>query len=62
MSKRKPEPELQLVALFQKGVTLEDSTDNKGLRYIIIRIPYEGLLNDKDIQIAFQHLVTISSS
>lgn len=57
--------------LLDKGVTLEEiyvKTPNGKIakkgeeeRYVVIKIPYESLKNEPEVQIAFQDLVFIST-
>ncbi len=68
MSKCRPKPSEQLLALEEVGVTVEDVTlVKKGLagdelkRQVIITIPYEALRDDKNVQLCFQNLITIST-
>lgn len=61
MSKCKPTETLTLAELFSKGVRLEDVTE-RSERYVVIKIPYEALLKDPDVQRVFQEIVTISST
>ena len=70
MSKCRPTPTKDLLALEKSGVVLtdvstiaKDSTkSDKTQRNVVITIPYEALRDDKDVQIAFQNLVSISTT
>lgn len=71
MSKCRPTTGSGLVKLLDKGVTLEEiyvKTPNKMVaergseeRFVVIKIPYESLKNDPDVQITFQDLVYIAT-
>jgi hypothetical protein len=64
MSKCKPTPKDELKALEAVGVTMTDTTETrKGVtsRFVTIKIPYEALRDNKDVQIAFQDIVFIST-
>lgn len=69
MSKCRPGATAKLQSLEQFGVTLSDvsttvktASGDKDLRQVIITIPYEALRDEKDVQLAFQDLVVISST
>lgn len=70
MSKCRPKPTATLLALENAGVSLTDITSikkdstrsDKTNRDVVITIPYEALRDDKDVQLAFQDLVTISTT
>lgn len=70
MSKCRPKPTKELLALEKSGVRLSDVTTvakdstlrDDTHRNVVISIPYEALRDDKDVQIAFQNLVTISTT
>lgn len=70
MSKCRPKPTPTLLALESAGVSLTDITSTKKdstrsdatQRNVVISIPYESLRDDKNVQIAFQDLVTISTT
>lgn len=65
MSKCRPQPTPKLQQLEQFGIELTDMSVTKGsrtARNVVITIPYEALRDEKDVQIAFQDLVTISST
>ena len=69
MSKCRPRPTQKLLALEKAGVVLMDiSRHTRGnvateepKRTIEISIPYESLRDNKDVQIAFQDLVIITT-
>jgi hypothetical protein len=66
MSKCKPDPTAELANLEQYGVTFKDvTTQQHGLhgaaREVVLSIPYEALLNNPDVQRAFQHLIRVST-
>jgi hypothetical protein len=64
VSKCKPKEGLQLNALSAAGVRLEDYTetvDGAEQRTVAIKIPYDALREDPDVQRAFADLVTIAT-
>lgn len=70
MSKCRPKSTDQLLQLESLGVTLRDVTEitrDKAMqetvdRRVVISIPYEALRDSSEVQIAFQDLVTISTT
>lgn len=66
MSKCRPKISALLESLASKGVHFEDitvmsSTRQEPTRELVIRVPYQALLSDPDVQRAFQDLLSISS-
>ena len=65
MSKCRPGVGGKMEALLSKGVTLEDhtvtSSGKEPQRTVVIRIPYQALLNDPEVQTVFQGIVGIST-
>ncbi|MGK0393944.1 MAG: hypothetical protein ACJA0B_002127 [Alcanivorax borkumensis] len=72
MSKCKPSKTPKMEALESAGVILEDITtinkdsqlkaEDAQTRNVVITIPYEALRDNKDVQIALQDLVYISTT
>ncbi len=71
MSKCRPKPTQTMLALEQYGVLMRDISESyqdakRGGdvtdRRVVISIPYESLRDNKDVQVAFQDLVTISTT
>ena len=64
MSKCKPDPKTTLLSLRDVGVVVQDVrtiTSKEESREVVIRIPYEQLRDNEDVQIAFQNLIGIST-
>ena len=59
MSKCKPTQGIKLQELSDKGVSMHDEVI-EGTRFVSIKVPYESLRDDKQVQIAFQDLVSIA--
>ena len=65
MSKCKPTPRELLKELEKVGVTMTDTTTIQNEvtnRFVTIKIPYEALRDNKEVQIAFQDLVYIRTT
>lgn len=70
MSKCRPKATDRMFSLASHGVVLRDVTEitrdramvESAVRNVIISIPYNSLRDNKEVQIAFQDLLTISTS
>lgn len=70
MSKCRPKATDRMLALETSGVTLRDITEvvrDRAMqesikRDVVITIPYQALRDNADVQVAFQDLVTISTT
>lgn len=65
MSKCRPNPTATLLGLEPLGVQMSDVTEvvaERVARKVVISIPYESLRDEKAVQLAFQDLVTISTT